>query len=557
MKTKQLLAIVVAAITLFATCTKDENETPPGSVSGVIDTPTTWTSDKEWIVEGIVDIESDLVIEPGTTVKFMENSGFSVGYSVAGSISAVGTPDEPITFTGHNNVRWEAIYLYSATNTTKTNFRHCKFSKAGGYGTLIVNDSKLKLESSIISDCSKSAIVMEDESEFIAFNNNHLLNCGTHPLEMHANVVGTMGTANKIEAPANKGILIYAGGGMNKGNTWKNMGVPYYLEEHLEVVADLVIGDSVTICFGPDASLEFGYSDYASLKAIGTETRPIRFTSSSSNPAAGDWGGLMFYSNNSSSATELEWCTIEYGGNNRTYALLFVENTQLKMNHCTLRHSESTGAHLIYDGAFVSCENNSISHCGTWPVEAEAASITSFGASNTITADQGSGIRVFYGNVKGVSNWNAFEAPYLIEEGLIVDENAELTLNAGVKLHFGPSAYLSVGEDSFGKLVAQGTTDLPVVFTSAATTPSPGDWTGIYFASQTRSGSKLENCQIMYGGGNYYNGMVTVNECGGNVSITNNYIAYSSLCGIATWEANPQISGNTFESNEGGDICEE
>lgn len=556
MKTRTLLTLVVAAILLFATCKKDEDENPTGTITDAIETPTTWTADREWVVEGIIDISSDLVIEPGTTVKFMDGSGFSVGYS-SGSISAVGTADNPITFTGYNNARWDAIYLYSATNTTKTNFQHCKFSNAGGYGTLIVNNSKLRIESSIISDCSGSAIVMEDGSEFLAFNNNHILNCGDHPLELYANVVGTMGSANEIEAPSGKGILIDAGSGMNRDNTLKNMGVPYYLNDFLSVAADLVISDSVTICFGPEAALEFGYSDYASLKAIGTEEKPIRFTSSSSNPAAGDWGGLLFYSNNSSNATELAWCTIEYGGNNHSYALVYIDNTEIKMNHCLIDHSEQAGVSLNNDAAFMACENNTISNCGTYPVETAAASVSSLGTTNEIIASQGSGIMVYFGNIQGVATWHAFKAPYLITEGLYVQDNAELTLDAGVKVLFGPSGFLSVGEDSFGKLVAQGTTELPVVFSSAAGTPSPGDWAGIYFAAQTRPGSILEHCEISYGGGDYYNGMVTVYECGSNVSIQNNYIAFSSLCGISTWEATPQIAGNVYESNEGGDVCNE
>ena len=73
-------------------------------------------------------------------------------------------------------------------------------------------------------------------------------------------------------------------------------------------------------------------------------------------------------------------------------------------------------------------------------------------------------------------------------------DTAVLTIEPGVEIRFEPGTGLYIGyyihhyyfpQHFYGALSAQGTAQAPVVFTSNAPTPAPGDWRGIYFRTQT------------------------------------------------------------------------
>lgn len=58
-------------------------------------TPTTWTADKTWVVEGQVNVFADLTVEPGTTVRCGKYGRIEV---LGGKLSAAGTSENPIRF---------------------------------------------------------------------------------------------------------------------------------------------------------------------------------------------------------------------------------------------------------------------------------------------------------------------------------------------------------------------------------------------------------------------------------------------------------------------------
>lgn len=83
---------------------------------------------------------------------------------------------------------------------------------------------------------------------------------------------------------------------------------------------------------------------------------------------------------------------------------------------------------------------------------------------------------------------------------------ATLTIEAGVVLAFRPETALKVqafgsDEPATGALRALGTAERPVVFTSAAPSPAPGDWTGLVFNGRLRDTNELDHVRIEYAGG--------------------------------------------------------
>jgi len=157
-----------------------------------------------------------------------------------------------------------------------------------------------------------------------------------------------------------------------------------------------------------------------------------------------------------------------------------------------------------------------------------------------------------------------------------------LTMLAGAQLRFKPGADLrmifggrgNAPNNLVGRLLAVGTPDNPIVFTSAADVPFAGDWAGLQLA--TSDNSQMMFNTIEYAGG--FGGVVSANcrptgtsdnaalIIGGpdytpsGTTIVSSTIQYSAGYGIdAIWQAgtasDPNLAGagNTFNNNAGCD----
>jgi hypothetical protein len=172
-------------------------------------------------------------------------------------------------------------------------------------------------------------------------------------------------------------------------------------------------------------------------------------------------------------------------------------------------------------------------------------------------------------------------------EGAVNDTTpVTLTIEPGVILRFPPlgaagAPQLRFGgngnspDNKVGVLVAMGTAAEPIVFTSGAATPAPGDWGGIWL--DTATGSRLDHVVIEYAGGD--NGISSVNcrplDSGDEAAlivgdfeeqyvppanlITNSVIAHSASHAInSIWPGadyapvlNAAANGNSFTGNAG------
>ncbi|NJO69434.1 MAG: hypothetical protein HC830_09290 [Bacteroidetes bacterium] len=133
------------------------------------------------------------------------------------------------------------------------------------------------------------------------------------------------------------------------------LNAPYYVDKGTqnvysgEIHADVTIEAGVTMIFNTSTGLVVGNGTNGSLKAIGTQAKPIIFKGA--NPGNGSWVGLSF--NTASVNNGLEYCTVDGGGaSNPPYndasekgnivlgswysatANLFLRNSTLKNSGC-------------------------------------------------------------------------------------------------------------------------------------------------------------------------------------------------------------------------------
>lgn len=146
------------------------------------------------------------------------------------------------------------------------------------------------------------------------------------------------------------------------------------------------------------------------------------------------------------------------------------------------------------------------------------------------------------------------EGEHLIT-GEVYVQGATLTIEPGAIIRFtqGNGLYFGYYSGSSGAtLIANGTAEKPITFTSSASTQSPGDWDYIGFYDGASGISSMDHCLVEYGGGYSDNtGMVYVEESA--VSISNSTIRFSESHGAVLNNGGSftAFTGNTVEENGG------
>jgi len=164
--------------------------------------------------------------------------------------------------------------------------------------------------------------------------------------------------------------------------------------------------------------------------------------------------------------------------------------------------------------------------------------------------------------------WTALGSPYVL--------TCYSEVAAGVTLNIAPGVVVRSNGDMLavrGSLLAGGTPDQPIVFTSSKSSPAPGDWKGLWFP-QDHGPSVLRDVVVEYAGGaNFgaieltggalwiwdseirHNSHEGVNAYNGYLEVTGSQFHHNGGDGLhfgtSSLPPSPHISGNTFQSNSG------
>jgi len=371
------------------------------------------------------------------------------------------------------------------------------------------------------------------------------------------------------------------------------LGNPYIIQNNLTIPATstLKIEPGVILKFNESAGLEVK----GTLKAIGEENNKIIFTSSAE---PNYWSGIYFTA--SSINSELIWTEIKYGRWCPGYycgepPAILVDNSSIVLANSTVENYTDRGLKLVNSSSTI--ENVKFLGSGiatsTVGIEIEGGSpkiknseiknnkhgiFIEFlsegdlsivegnkfeGNENPIYAldpnvifkdnqgedNQKNGILVF-GNISQNLTWFKNDIPYLIENFVIINSGYTLTINPGVIIKGQNVGFYAAYLRIEGKLIAEGTVDNPIVFTSF---PDAGSWGGLTFVSGSE-GSILKNVIVSYGGiWNPYweeQGLVSVQDS--KVEFDQATIKYGSEAGIYLKNSESIIKNTFLKNNQYG-----
>ncbi len=411
-------------------------------VSGDINSNTTWSfNNSPYIVTDDVRVRQGVIltIEAGVTVRFDPQHDIYVD----GILIAEGLPTKKIVFTANGAAPfpgyWGGIKFNYASPGNLSKLNHCQFFYAGQ------------------NFYSEAAPIVLDARVNPSITNITLAN------------------------NARNGVRLAAGS--YRANLLLNVvGLPYFIQDE-----DFTVEQSYTMTIAPGVILKFGnerdLNINGALVADGNPQEKIIFTSladdahggdtngdGASVPTPGSWGGIRFNYSAGNPLSTLDYCEIDYGGQN----------------------FYSEAGPLTVDGR------------------------VSPRITNTVTQNNKlNGVRLLGMNYTSNVLLDVTALPYfLINDDMTMAAGATLTIKPGVTIKFDVERDLYVN----GALEAKGAAAQPIVFTSLKddahggdsngdgnTLPAAGNWGGVRFnQSNIAQLSGLDYCEFLYGGQNFY-----------------------------------------------------
>ncbi len=494
---------------------------PQGTVHGhYINRDETWRAEgNPHIIDGVlfvgVDSAAILTIEPGVIVKIkrlnsVENGSLFIGSH--GSLIANGTNEQPISFTSNETSPragdWGYVYLYT-DEPRHSILNNCIIEYGGEKGLLSIASLYVHCRLATITNCTirnskTSGIDIAGVDDSLTFAGNVITQNG----EAGIAISGRVNTVTVVENTISEN----AGSGVDFGITARC--------------------DSLS--FLNNAIMQNGGSG-------------VNFS-----------GEANFFTFEENTISENGGSGIDFNG--EVNSLTFEENTIGKNGGSGVNFGLGAEVNsLIFAG-------NVVTQNGSYPIQIYSLEhIFGFSKDNDLLGNVVDEINVVgAGLLSRGGVLPNLGLPYIMSD-LYVDSDtgAFLTIEPGCLLKFDRrigDGRLSVSLLGHGTLVANGTFDKPIIFTSADLTPEPGDWRGIQLYSSTQN-SILNYCVIEYGGFPVYPPPWYPFPQAGNIyidatspTISNCIIRNSAYWGIYVGSGSPIIQNNTFSDNYSGDI---
>ncbi len=327
--------------------------------------------------------------------------------------------------------------------------------------------------------------------------------------------------------PEPKGPTVHPAATLSEDQTWTAAGSPHIVQGSITVRdgRKLTIEPCAVVRLADKAGLQIGFSAVnapSTLEAEGTSGKPIRFEGLD----GARWGAISVVH---PATARLAHVTLEGGGKGSlSGATLIAQGDNappskrgLLVDNVTVKDSYGAGVKLWRTFAFadgsraltvVGSGSGDAAHPAPLEIDEHAIGTVPQGRYDGNRSDE---IWVDPEHYLGESaTMRALGVRWRIgaeeRDSLVVGLGrdtplATLTIEAGVTVAFAGGTALEIehGGGAFpasGALLAMGTAEAPIVFTSARPTPAPGDWRGLWFGGVAQPDNRLQGVRIEYTG---------------------------------------------------------
>ena len=512
--------------------------------SGTIGTPETWTAAASpHVVDSDLYIEAILTLQPGAAVLVADGATIAVGTRSPAGIVARGRADSVIAFSALSPTpgpgAWSGIQFRSNAIPDSNVLRHCTIQYAGAdAGALVRCDAGAVVIDScrLGSSSGRGVAATGDGLRSIAYTT--ISDCAGYPVSLPPGRVSAIGPGNVLTANAHNAIEL-PGGTIVATDTWPNPGVPWHITSTITIAGAanpfITIAPGCSLLFGESAALRVGVAQPGGLRADGTYGR-ITFASIAAS-GSGNWRGLEFWEKTDPVRTSLNYCRIQGAGAGNASAITCT-SIPITITNTGISNCSADGIYCLNTG-FAQFQNDTITGCAGFPLHIAAQYITTIGNGNSFAGNTRNGIEVIGGTITRDARYRRQDVPYMVHGDIAVGSAFEpkLVIESGVVFQFDSGAALTVGDSAPARLQAIGSPD-SITFT--AVTSEPGKWNGLELHRYASSSSRLEYCQLFYGGGANH-GILYIDGC--VPTITGNEIAWSS--NYCVYAVNSEIDPDT------------
>ena len=572
------------------------------NLSGTIATDSTLTLAKSpYVVVGTLTIQSGktLTVDSGAVIRFQPGTSLNANGNIKARW-AIFTSSKDTTGGAPQKGDWSGITVgYPSGSTAKFDTCQIKFSGSNGTAALYayggsfdvegssisasstngihVRAGNLTLNNSTISNVTSAGLILAGGTS-INFGSSGISSC-QWPIQYNGAASLVFNGTNSLTGNAHNGIY------MNFGSTddmvLDTVAVPYYF------AGDFTVNSGATLRIASTDILKFSYGRlYVSgaLVALAGSGQAIYFTSylddnlggdtnadgTATAPATGNWGGVYFNSSTMDSLSVMRRCYVYFGGSG-SIGGISMNNANPTIDSCNMIKN--------YYGAMMQgvssprFTNNTIGSSQMVPIAMSFAANPVFNNNTFSFSDNNyDAIGLLGGTLPANSELpirsvtSIPNVTYLLLDQITVPAGRTLTIDKGIVIK-GFNNYHVITVQ--GKLVANGTADSSIVFTSAkddnygnphdtnrdgnSTTPGVGDWGGIVFEPGSDTSSLLNYCRLNYGslpyahyynGTYYYSGEVSMFNASPTISHCN---IGNAVYGIyAALSSNPKVVSDTI-----------
>lgn len=387
-----LILLTTVGFSLFFTaCTEDEVVTPQLTplACDYFNTDRILVDDPDlavdYIIDCVMDVNADVVIQPGVVIEFAADAGLYVRET--GSLSAVGTASAPITLTGTTKAAgsWKGILFNSNNVLNRLEFTDINFAGSGEFNSngdiaavVIWGDARLSMHACSITASDNYGITAIYNGSNFSVTETTITDCNNAPINMLPDYVDALDGSNLLMGNAEDFITMdISFGNITTDKTMVRSSVPYkaYQGSPLFNVftingGNFTINPGVTIFF--DGPIGFEINEDASLIAAGTVTNPITFTSEIMQ--AGAWAGIYFDRTNNV-LNRIENAIISYAGadlwgyNGESAGVLMWGNPTVALNNVSFDTIDGCAIFNFDTAANPNLNTNNISQNNTLGLE--------------------------------------------------------------------------------------------------------------------------------------------------------------------------------------------